>query len=162
MLTVVHRFDCIEAFPVIEGLSSPGAIVETSLVGLGDDAAIDVKITRAPGVTGVLEAAIALPPRTVIGVVDRFELAVVAYGDACRAGLVIEDESTGAQRVVFEAADFVGPGVYAIDFADDAVRVMQWHRLYVILDGSFDSVRLGLVSLSYSGDARIGRAEVAR
>ena len=161
MPTVIHRFDSVEAFPVIGSLSSAGAAVETSLAGAGESAHLVVKIARRVGTTGPLDVGIALPPRAVIGVVERLTLDVVMGHGVCRIGLDIEDGTTGPQRLTFDAADLRGLGSCTIDLQDRAVRTVQCHRITIMMDELCDAVRLGLVALSFSGDARIGPAEMA-
>lgn len=162
MSVLIYRFDCLEAFPVIGALSSPGAVAEMSLVGAGDAAFLDVSITRSAGATGPLEVALALPPRTVMGTIQQLELVVAAHAGACQVAVELEEASAGIRRLLFDFVDLSGSPGYTADVAHGGVGTFQFHRFSVSLPGSCASARLGLVSLSYVGEARFASSGLAR
>lgn len=159
MSTLLYQFDSLESFPVIESLSSPDVTYAVRLDATRTS--LEIEVVRPRGTTGPLNVVVALPPRSVVGPIWQLTLRGSTQGTACSIGLDMEDTEGGFRCLAFRAHDLAGRNICAIGVKTGASSTTLFHRLHLLLPATEDRAQLRLISLSYSGDARLARPELA-
>jgi len=155
MSVVLYNFNCTEAFPVLPSFSSGPGSIDTRVAIAEGDASLMVSLRRDGSLSEPFEAALALPPRTVAGTIERLELALVGDQSGCTVALEAEDEAGVIRLLEFGAVDFEGRGscVYYWSFREKT-QILQLHRVRIVIGPSCATATLFLLSLTVHGHVR--------
>ena len=96
-----------------------------------------------------------VPPRTVSGCVERIELSLVGDRSGCTVALDAEDQTGVARHLDLGLVGFEGPGSCVYDWPlSEKIKVLQLHRLRIMIGPSCTSTTLILLSLIVHGSVR--------
>ncbi len=108
MSLLVYRFDNVEAFPLLEVLTTLAEKPTLRIDGHGHAAILRMEVSQKACAAAVGRAVLALPPRTVEGLPQQFLLEI--HGDANGCRVVMEAFDAGGEPLIysFGVVDFNG------------------------------------------------------
>ncbi len=156
MAIVLHKFESVEAYPLLESFSSEQGSIDTRAVGASDDVSLMVSLRRDDSGSDTMEAVIALPPRTVAGCLERIELLLVGDRSGCTLALDAEDQTGVARRLDLGMVGFEGRGSCAYVWPlEEKMQILQLHRLRIVANLGCGETSVVLLSLTVHGDVRL-------
>jgi hypothetical protein len=159
LATVLYRFDDAARFPVFESHTTAKGPV--TVQADRDDAGSFLRITYQPQAAYGDEVTIvlALPIVAVDGRPQKFLLDVFGDASGCHFYLEGMDASGSPPLLSFGLVDFIGWRTLRAD-ASKLAPPVQFHRLRLTTAPSTHAVRLGVRSLSVTGEVRIATAGI--
>lgn len=159
LATVLYRFDDAARFPVFESHTTAKGPVE--IHADRDEAGDFLRITyqRQAANSGEVTIVLALPIVAVDGRPRKLLLDVLGDAGGCRLHLEGLDARGSLLVLSFGLVDFAGWRTLRAD-ASQFVPPVQFHRFRLTTASSSHAVRLGVRSLSLTGEVRVAAAGI--
>ncbi|MFQ5495404.1 MAG: hypothetical protein ACE5EX_08490, partial [Phycisphaerae bacterium] len=163
---LIHRFDRVESFPLLDSFTTAGANASVALDTHETLTILRVSWQRQPQDPDTVRVVLAMPPRAIEGRGGRFVLAIVGDASGASIGLDAADAGSGGFAYELGRVNRAGPCSLEVNVdpptrwwasrEQDQRSGVLWpvtpHRLCIELPRICQACTIGLTSLHISGE----------